>query len=410
MQLGTKEPECQVEATLDHPETHRGAGKSVMQVYKFRIYPTKQQEYLMSSTIETCRQLYNALLAERKENHTNFYEQKRALTERRRLDKHLRNVHSQVLQDVVLRLDKAYQAYYARLHRRPKFKRWGRYNSFTYPQLGGFKLLGQRLKLSMVGAVKIKMHRRVEGTPKQCSIIRDVDQWYACITTDSELEPTHSGMEPSVGVDVGVQTLATLSDGKTFPNSKNLSRSVEKIKTLQRSLSRKEKGSKNRLKTKTALAKAWRKVRRQRDDVAHKVSHRLAEDYGIIVFEDLKIGNMVKNHSLASAILDATWGKLRWLTAYKAERRGGRVVLVEPSETSQVCSGCGETVPKNLSIRTHICPRCDLVLDRDLNAARNILKRGLERARAEMEPLLVQGIRISKFRRGSEKPTLLRGG
>jgi len=119
---------------------------------------------------------------------------------------------------------------------------------------------------------------------------------------------------------------------------------------------------------------------------------------------------MVKNHSLASAILDATWGKLRRLTVYKAERRGRRVILVEPSGTTQICSGCGEIVPKELSVRTHACPRCGLVLDRDLNAARNILERGLERARAETEPLLVPAIRISKFRRGSEKPTSFRSG
>ena len=109
--------------------------------------------------------------------------------------------------------------------------------------------------------------------------------------------------------------------------------------------------------------------------------------------------NMVKNHSLASAIMDASWGQLRRLTAYKAERRGGRVILVNPSGTSQKCSGCGEMVPKELSERVHDCPRCGLVVDRDVNAARNILERGLEQARVEAEPLLVQRRRISKFGR-----------
>jgi putative transposase len=378
--------------------------------YKYRLYPTKQQEYLMSSTIETCRRLYNSLLVERREDHTNYYEQKRSLTGKRQHDKYLKSVHSQVLQDVVLRLDKAYQAYHARLTRKPTFKRRDRYNSFTYPQLGGFKVVGQRLKLSMIGAVKVRMHRKIGGAPRTCTIIRDIDQWYACISAEVEPEQELGEPRPAVGVDLGVQTLATLSDGATFPNLKALPKSVEKIKRLQQSLSRKKRNSKNRLKAKIALAKAWRKVRRQRDDVAHKVSHLLAEEYGTVVFEDLKIGRMVKNHSLASAILDATWGKLRQLTAYKAERRGRRVILVEPSGTSQVCSGCGEIVPKNLSVRTHICPRCGLVLDRDLNAARNILERGLERARAETEPLLVPIVRISKFRRGDENPTPFRGG
>lgn len=322
----------------------------------------------------------------------------------------MKSVHSQVLQDVVLRLDKAYQAYHARLARKPTFKRRDRYNSFTYPQLGGFKVAGQSLKLSMIGTVKVRMHRKINGTPRTCTIIRDIDQWYVCISAEVEPEQGRGEPRPAVGVDLGVQTLATLSDGTTFPNLKTLPKSVEKIRRLQRSLSRKKRNSKNRLKAKIALAKAWRKVQRQRDDVAHKVSHLLAEEYGTVVFEDLEIRNMVKNHSLASAILDATWGKLRRLTVYKAERRGRRVILVEPSGTSQVCSECGEIVPKELSVRTHACPRCGLVLDRDLNAARNILERCLERARAETEPLLVPAIRISKFRRGSEKPTSFRSG
>ncbi|MCJ7634532.1 transposase [Candidatus Bathyarchaeota archaeon] len=311
---------------------------------------------------------------------------------------------------MVLRLDKAYQAYYTRLHRKPAFKRRDRYNSFTYPQLGGFRLVDRCLRLSMIGSIKVKMHRRIEGEPRTCTIVRDIDQWYACISAEAEPEQKNVESRPTVGVDVGVQTLATLSDGRTFPSLKALPKSIEAIKRLQRSLSRKKEGSRNRLKAKTALAKAWRKVRRQRDDAAHKVSCRLAEDYGMIVFEDLRIGNMVKNHSLASAILDATWGKLRQLTAYKAERRGGRVTVVESGGTSQVCSGCGETVRKDLSVRTHICPCCGLSLDRDLNAARNILARGLERTRAETGPLLVPVVPVSKFRRGGEKPTSFRSG
>jgi len=371
-----------------------------MLTYKYRLYPTRQQEHSISSTLETCRQLYNTLLAERKESRASYYEQKRALTERRRYDRYLRSVHSQVLQDVVLRLDKAYRAYQAGLVRRPAFKRRERYHSLTYPQLGGFKLLGQRLRLSMIGSVKVKVHRKMQGIPQTCSIIRDVHQWYVCISANVELEEpdrTFGDARSAVGVDLGVQTLATLSDGTAFPNLKALPKAAEKIKKLQRGLSRKEKGSRKRLKARVALAKAWRKVRRQRDDIAHKVSHHLAANYGTIVFEDLRVGNMVKNHSLASTILDATWAKLRRLTVYKAERRSGRVIFVEPSGKSQVCSGCGETVPKDLSVRTHRCPHCGLVLDRDLNAAKNILGRGLEQAPAETRPLLAPIVRISKF-------------
>ncbi|MGC8911603.1 MAG: RNA-guided endonuclease InsQ/TnpB family protein, partial [Nitrososphaeria archaeon] len=148
---------------------------------------------------------------------------------------------------------------------------------------------------------------------------------------------------------------------------------------------------------------------RQRDDFAHKISNNLAKEYGIIVFEDLNIKSMVKNHSLASAIMDSCWYKLRQFTVYKAERRGGRVIFVNPAGTSQKCSGCREMVQKPLSERVHMCPKCGLVLDRDVNAARNILALGLEQALTETEPLLIHK-RISKFSRGSEKPTPFRRG
>jgi putative transposase len=138
-------------------------------------------------------------------------------------------------------------------------------------------------------------------------------------------------------------------------------------------------------------------VRRQREDFSHKLSDKLTKENKLIIFEDMRVENMVKNHSLASAIMGASWGQLRRLTAYKAERRGGRTVLVNPCGTSQKCSGCGEVVRKELSERTHYCPGCGLVIDRDVNAARNILKVGLEQTHAEEKPLLVQRRRISKF-------------
>ncbi len=306
-------------------------------------------------------------------------------------------VHSQVLQDVVLRLDKAYRAFYGGLSRYPKFKRKARYNSFRYPQLGGFRIVGNRLRLSKIGMVKVKIHRLIKGTQKTCAIIRDIDHWYACISAETESKPTDTRSDQTVGVDLGVMNFATLSNGRVFENPRHLDNSISTLMVLQRRLSKKKKGSANREKAKVLLAKAWRKVRNRRLDVAHKVSANLASEYSAIIFEDLKIPNMVKNHNLASAIMDASWGQLRRLTAYKAERRGGRVILVNPSGTSQKCSRCGEMVPKGLEERMHSCPNCNLVLDRDVNAARNILAAGLEQARVEELPLLVQRMRISKF-------------
>jgi len=369
-----------------------------MLTYKFRIYPTSAQARIMEETLETCRRLYNSMLADRIENGTGFYDQKKMLVELKHDDKHLKSIHSQVLQDVVLRLDKAYQRFFAGLSRYPKFRRRGRYNSFTYPQ-SGFELKGNRIRLSTIGRVRVTLHRKVTGAMKRVTVIRDIDQWFVALLVKEDHSVAQSGGDGKVGVDTGISNVVALSDGTMIDNPTFLSSSLGRIKSLQRRLSHKKRGSSNRERARLCLAKAWRKARRQRDDFVHKLSDQLTKENEVIVFEDLKIQNMVKNHSLASAIMDAAWAKLRRLTAYKAERRGGRVILVNPSGTSQKCSGCGEMVPKGLSERVHDCARCGLVVDRDVNAARNILERGLEQARVEAEPLLVQRSRISKFGR-----------
>ena len=366
--------------------------------YKFRIYPTPAQTRILEETLETCRRLYNSMLADRMENGRGFYDQEKMLVELKRDDKNLKSVHSQVLQDVVLRIDKACQAFFAGLSKYPKFRRSGRYNSFTYPQ-SGFRIEGGRvIKLSTIGKVRVTLHRHVTGAIKRATVIRDIDQWFVALLVEEVPDVVRSG-DGKIGVDTGISKLVALSDGTLIDNPRFLNTSLERIKSLQRCLSHKKRGSSNREKAKLSLAKAWRQARRQRDDFAHKLSDQLTKENRVIIFEDLKIQNMVKNHSLASAIMDAAWGQLRRLTAYKAERRGGRVILVNPGGTSQKCSGCGEMVPKELSERVHDCPRCGLVMDRDVNAARNILERGLEQARVEAEPLLVQRRRISKFGR-----------
>jgi putative transposase len=380
-----------------------------MITYKFRIYPTVSQQNSLKDTIETCRRLYNYAVADRIQNHTSFYDQEKALVERKKQNKSLKAVHSQVLLDTLFRVDKSFKAFYTRLSKFPRFKRYGRYNSFSYPQ-SGFRLDGKRLRLSKIGNVKLVLHRKVSGVIKRVTLIRDIDQWFVAFTTD--VTPTlPNSPDKSVGVDSGLLNVIALSDGTLVENSHTLKQSIDKIKTLQRDLSRKRKGSRNRVRARIALAKAWRKVRRQRDDFSHKVSSKLAVENNIIVFEDLKIHNMVKNHNLASAIMDATWGKLRRLTAYKAERRGGRVILVNPSGTSQKCSGCEWLSPTKLTLKERMfhCMNCGLTLDRDINASRNILKVGLERSLAETEPLPVTR-RISKFQsRKQEAPEFIHG-
>ncbi len=370
--------------------------------YKFRLFPTIQQIKTMNDTIETCRHLYNDSLEERNADwDVGYWEQQNLLPLRKQDNKYYKQVHSQVLQDVLQRLDKTYQAFFKKIAGHPEFKRKGKYNSFTYPQYGGFRIKHNKLILSHIGAIKFKMHRIPLGTLKRCTVIRDTDQWYACITTDNNVEKAvvKDGITKPVGIDVGLLNWLTLSDGRVIQNTLSFETQANKIKQLQRNLARKQKGSKNREKAKMQLSKAWRQIRRCRDDFVHKTSKMLADEgHTIVAFEKLNIANMVKNHSLAQAIMDATWGKLRQYTAYKVEWRGGQVITVNPSGTSQKCFGCGVGAKEklDLSARTFECHSCGLVIDRDLNAAKNILKLGLEQSRAETEPLLIRQ-RISKF-------------
>src|SRR6266571_2086328 len=284
-----------------------------MLTYRFRICPTAAQARITEETLETCRRLYNSMLADRMEKRTGFYNQKKMLVELKHDDKHLKSVHSQVLQDVVLRLDKAYQEFFAGLSRYPKFRRSGRYNSFTYPQ-SGFRLEGDRIRISTIGRVRVTLHRQVTGAIRRATVIRDIDQWFVALLAEEDHSVVKSSSgDGKVGVDAGISNVVALSDGTLIGNPRYLNGSLERIKSLQRRLSHKKKDSSNREKARLSLAKAWRKARRQRDDFAHKLSDKLTKENKVIVFEDLKIQNMVKNHNLASAIMDAAWGKLRRL-------------------------------------------------------------------------------------------------
>lgn len=259
--------------------------------------------------------MYNSLLSERIESRIGFYEQKKKIVQFKQDNKFLKAVHSQVLQDVCLRLDKTFQSFFTGLSKYPRFKRKDRYNSFTYPQYGvGFKLTDNNfLKLGKIGKIKVRLHREIlNGTIKRATLIKDIDQWFVALTIDVEaVQELMMKPESTVGVDLGVKNLVALGNGELISNQKYLKHSMTDLKRLQNALSRKKNGSKNREKAKTSLAKAWRKVRRQRDDFTHKISHKLACEIRLIVFEDLKVKNMVKNHNLASTILDSTWGKLR---------------------------------------------------------------------------------------------------
>jgi putative transposase len=383
--------------------------------YKFRIYPSEEQKRILERTLQTCRILYNSLLAGRRDSYRKtgrslgYYEQKRSLVLRKLGNPYVRQVHSQVLQDVALRLQRGFKNYFERTKKGekagyPRFKGWNRYNSFTYPQYGnGVLLKDGRLALSKIGSVRIFQHRPLpsNATIKTCTIRRDVDKWYACLTL--KIESNQSQVcegKNQVGVDLGLSSLVTLSNGEKVEPLKSLRKSEKKLKREQRRLSRKRKGSENRRKQVVKLARIHRKIRLQRSDFNHKLSRTLVNRFDVIGFENLRIPNMMKNHRLAKSIADASWGQLRVFTSYKAEEAGKRVETVDSYGTTRDCSRCGFHVPKPLSVRVHECWNCGLILDRDWNAARNVLNRvgwgTAESTPAEIKPLLQQPIVVEQ--------------
>jgi len=359
--------------------------------YKYRLYPTKAQRRQLDQALELCRWVYNETLATRKNAYKqrgerlSFYDTKRMLPAWKAERPDLKQVHSQVLQDVTMRVDLAFQAFFRRVKAGekpgyPRFKGKGWYDSLTYPQYGnGVKLDGDRLTLSKIGTVRVKLHRPIVGTIKTVTICRDsVGNWYACFSC--ELEP--SPLPPShevVGIDLGLKTFATLSNGESIPRQRWMKRDEKDIARLQRKKEKLPKGSAERRKVIRALCHAYRRANNRRNDFAHQESRKLINRFGLIVFENLDIQEMLSNGNrvVNRNIADVAWGRFVQFSAYKAESAGRAVVLVNPRGTTQQCSGCGEIVPKDLSVRVHDCPHCGLKLDRDLNAALNILARGL---------------------------------
>jgi putative transposase len=286
------------------------------------------------------------------------------------------------LQDVLTRLDRAFQAFFRRVKNGetpgyPRFHSANRYNSFTYKQYGnGARLDNGFLVLSKIGRIAVRWSRPIEGTPKTVAVSREADGWYVCFScADVPAQPLpQTGQE--TGIDLGLEAFATLSDGTRIFSPGWYRKAERALKTAQRRVSRRKKGSNRRRKAVTLLAKAHQKVRRARQDFHHKTALALVQQHDTIYHENLQPTNMVKNHQLAKSISDAGWGAFLIILTYKAACAGRRVVVVNPAFTSQQCSGCGVVVQKGLSVRWHACPECGTSLHRDHNAARNIERLG----------------------------------
>ena len=363
-----------------------------MKTYIWKLKPTKPQLAAMEQTVEVCRHLYNGALAERKDawenekRSVNFAQQCASLPLLKEKSAYLPHIHSQVLQDVMHRVNRSFENFFRRVKAGdtpgyPRFKGEHWYDSFQYRQYGnGAKFDAQgRLGLSKIGAVRVCKDRLLTGTPKTVAITRRADGWYACIACDTAPEPLPKTGD-SIGVDVGLESFATLSNGETIANPRLLRHAERQLKIAQRRVSRRKTGSERRKKARVLLAKAHLKVRRARLDFCHKTAHGLVVRFDTIAVEKLNITGMVKNHPLAKSISDAGWGLFVSILTPKAESAARQVSAVNPAYTSQDCFNCGKRVPKKLSVRLHSCPHCGFEANRDHNAALNILNKALNKA------------------------------
>jgi putative transposase len=372
-------------------EQQRGSSGSARKTYKYKLNPTLAQAQALELVLSRCRTLYNVALEQRKtwwgrgqSKNCTYYQQATELPELKVACPDYAEVNAQVLQDVLRRLDKTFQAFLRRVQAGekpgyPRFQGQGRYHSFTYPQYGdGAVLDGSVLSLSKLGRIPIRLHRPLQGTPKTVTISREADGWYASIScAEAPVQPLPETRQET-GIDLGLESFATLADGTVIHNPRCYRKAEAYPRRCQRRVARRKKGSHRFRKAVKLLAKAHLHVQRQRQDFHHKTALVLVRAYDTIYYEDLQTANMLRNRHLAKSIADAAWAAFLTILAFKAAYAGKRAVAVPPALTSQRCSGpnCGRVVWKGLSVRWHQCPECGASLHRDHNAARNILPLG----------------------------------
>ena len=364
-------------------------GYLMIKTYQYRIYPTSSQRKMMEFTIEICRSLYNDCLAERKQAYEERGESIGKFTQLRKVkvlketNPYVEKIHSHVLQVAVADLDKAFQAFFRRVKNGekpgyPRFKGKDRFDSFGFKEYGnGFRVDGRRLKLSGIGRVAVRWHRPLEGEIKTLRITRKAQKWYAsfsCEVNEKHLPATGR----VIGIDVGINALIAMSDGNLVENPKWYRDGQAKLRILQRTVARRKKGGSNRRKAVLALQVHHEHIANQRKDFLNKLANELVVNNDLIAIEDLQIKNMVKNHNLSKSILDGGWGYFAKRLSDKAVEAGREVVRVNPAYTSKTCSGCGTIFDDlDLSVRWIDCD-CGVSMNRDVNAAVNILKRSLQ--------------------------------
>jgi len=356
---------------------------------KYRLYPTKKQQRLLQETLDECRWLYNHFLEERKNSwekdkkSIGYFQQSKSIVALKKERPSLNKVYSQSLQNVADRIDKAFQNFFRRVKQGqtpgyPRFKNFDRYNSFTYKQPDfGWNIETNCLKLSKIGSVKIKIHRPIFGTLKTCIIRKQAGKWYVCFSIQYEPKPL-SETTKAVGIDVGLENFATFSTKEKIKNPRFFKTDQKALAKAQRRLSKQIKNTSERAKVKKVVVRIHERISNRRHNFIHQETRKIVNKFGIICIEKLNTKNMLQNGFLAKSISDVAWSQFANILSQKAEEAARQFIAINPRGTSQTCSQCGTIVKKDLSVRWHQCPTCNVRLHRDYNASLNILALGLQ--------------------------------
>lgn len=358
--------------------------------FKYRLYPTKAQKIALGDILTGARRLYNAALEQRRWMYCDhgisigYLDQAAQLKEARDADEKLRLLNYSACQDVLRRLKKSFDGFFRRIKHGetpgyPRFKGADRFNSVTFPAYGDGVKLSEKLYVQNVGWIRVKLHRPVEGTIKTVTVKREAGDWYAAFSCDNveSRKCLHPVPDRQVGVDMGLDSYATLTTGEKVENPRWYRKTEERIVEAQRDLSRKKRRSGNYYKAKKRVARLHAKAANQRLDFQHNLANRIVSESNLISVEDLDTKEMIEDNSpgMAKSINDAGWAKFVALLSYKAEEAGRTFVKVPAPGTSSTCYQCGAYRKKARSEREHRCP-CGLVLDRDFHASLNILRLG----------------------------------
>jgi len=347
----------------------------MLKAYRYKLEPNKAQRYALARTLDVCRELYNDCLYQRKLQHISRYEQSGQLTQLKAEFPIYKNVHSQVLQHVLGRLDKAFKSFFRSGFGFPRFKGANRFDSFTYPQ-AGFSLDGSQLSLAKIGNVKVRLSRELpaDAVIKTCTIKRSVNGWFATLVFEYQPAPLPAN-DLAVGIDVGVTTFATFSDGTEIQNPRIYQNAQAELRRAQRRVARRKKGSHRRREAVVLLQKVHQRITNKRADFLHKHSTAVVRKYGTIVVEALNVAGMSKGN-LAKQILDCSWSEWFRQLSYKAADAGRNFIAVDPKYTSQTCPNCEHISRENRKTQSlFLCVKCGYSDNADHNGAVNILAR-----------------------------------